>query len=495
MSDDIWRGRRDDDDFSEFGSLFDDAEPTANLPEVRESAADASADAGDESISFGDSDTGSLPHWTEPPTGEIPRFDASATGPVDSVAHDDPDLDVWSSFSSEAPVWKEDEPPVDAARPTEPTSAVTGRRSADNNSAEQRTVEHRAFDSGSQRRVTGESAAVAPEPSRITIGTDPSGMPRRPPQNVGRRRGAPHPGRPGVGAPPPKGRDMPAAIAVGLLLAAVFIGALMFDPRAAAAVIVIVLGLAAVEFYDKVTEKGYRPAIFPGIVTCVAAPLVAYWLGVGALPLVFAFGYMATAGSFIGARSVEAGPLPNVSITTLGIVWIGLLGSFAALILRLSTQTVSQIPVVQELAENRGTDTLFLLALGVVANDVGALFIGSAIGRTPLRRWISPNKTAEGLIGGALFTISALMFVGISKSSDTWVSVPHLLLLAIVISIMAPMGDLVESMFKRNLDVKDFGSIVKGHGGVLDRFEGFLFALPAVYYLTLVLEPWTKYVP
>ena len=134
------------------------------------------------------------------------------------------------------------------------------------------------------------------------------------------------------------------------------------------------------------------------------------------------------------------------------------------------------------------------MALGVVANDVGALFIGSAVGRTPLRRWISPNKTAEGLIGGALFTISALMFVGISKSSDTWVSVPHLLALAIVISVMAPMGDLVESMFKRNLDVKDFGSLVKGHGGVLDRFDGFLFALPAVYYLTLVLEPWTKYV-
>ena len=64
------------------------------------------------------------------------------------------------------------------------------------------------------------------------------------------------------------------------------------------------------------------------------------------------------------------------------------------------------------------------------------------------------------------------------------------MLLAIVISIMAPMGDLVESMFKRNLDVKDFGSIVKGHGGVLDRFDGFLFTLPAVYYLAIVLEPW-----
>jgi phosphatidate cytidylyltransferase len=279
---------------------------------------------------------------------------------------------------------------------------------------------------------------------------------------------------------------MPMAIAVGLLLAAGFLLALMWKPVAAAAFIVVILGLAAVEFYDKVAEKGYRPAVVPGIVGCVAAPLAAYWLGVGTLPLVMAFGFMATAGGFIGARSVEAGPMPNVSITTLGMVWIGLLGSFAMLILRFSTNSGSLLPE----ADYRGTDTLFLMALGVVANDVGALFVGSAVGRTPLRSWISPNKTVEGLMGGSLFTIIALMLVGITDRSTTWSSYGDLLALAVVISVMAPMGDLVESMFKRNLDVKDFGSIVKGHGGVLDRFDGFLFALPAVYYLTLVLEPW-----
>lgn len=283
---------------------------------------------------------------------------------------------------------------------------------------------------------------------------------------------------------------MPAAIAVGLVLAAAMTAALMYKPVAAAALVVVILGLAAVEFYDKVAEKGYRPAVVPGIVTCVAAPLSSYWLGVGALPLVFAFGFMAVAGSFIGARSVDAGPMPNVSITTLGIVWIGLLGSFAMLILRFSTNSGSML----ETAQTRGTDTLFLLALGVVANDVGAMFVGSAVGRTLLRPWISPNKTVEGFIGGAMLTAIVMLLVGISEQSTTWTSNLDLLLLALVISVMAPMGDLVESMFKRNLDVKDFGSIVKGHGGILDRFDGFLFALPAVYYLTLVLEPWTNVV-
>ena len=81
--------------------------------------------------------------------------------------------------------------------------------------------------------------------------------------------------------------------------------------------------------------------------------------------------------------------------------------------------------------------------------------------------------------------------MGMQSRSDTWSSTSDLLMLGIVISIMAPLGDLTESMFKRNLDVKDFGAIIRGHGGVLDRFDGFLFTLPAVYYLMLVIEPWT----
>ena len=130
-----------------------------------------------------------------------------------------------------------------------------------------------------------------------------------------------------------------------------------------------------------------------------------------------------------------------------------------------------------------------LLAIGVVVNDIGALFVGSSAGRTPLRGWISPNKSVEGFIGGALLTVIAMAVVGIAGKSDTW-SNPNLIVLGLVIAITAPLGDLTESMFKRNLDIKDFGSLVKGHGGVLDRFDGFLFTLPAVFYTMLVLEPW-----
>jgi phosphatidate cytidylyltransferase len=516
MTDDRWRERRHPDDFSEYGSLFDEAEPTQNLPPVpghdepvprppgdysgladlgdhdehgvgalppRAAGGDAPDDDDSGSISFDDA-SGPLPHWTEPATGEVPRLD-----PFAAPAGDDEDVDVWSSFSSESPVWKDDTPPPDV-----PAPETSGRHARVTGPHERVTGRHDRV-TGQQRRVAPEiPAEQAAAPSRITIGTDPSGVPRREPsgatRGAPRRRGGPPP-TPSSRArssqqPAPSSRDMPTAIAVGLVLAAAFIAALMWKPWSVAAVVAVILGLGAVEFYDKVAEKGYRPAVVPGVAACVATPLAAYWLGELAMPLALAFGFMAISGSFIGARSVEAGPLPNVSITTLGMVWIGWLGAFAMLILRLSTANGTDLPV----SDNWGTDTLFLLALGVVANDVGALFVGSAAGRTPLRQWISPNKTVEGFIGGTLLTIIALVVVGIGEWSETWTSYGDLLALAAVISVLAPMGDMVESMFKRNLDVKDFGTLVKGHGGILDRFDGFLFVLPGVYYLTLVLEPW-----
>jgi phosphatidate cytidylyltransferase len=272
---------------------------------------------------------------------------------------------------------------------------------------------------------------------------------------------------------------MPTAVTTALILVAVFIGAIMWRPAAVMLIVIAVVGLAAVEFFSKVTEKGYRPATFAGLITCVAAPLAAYWIGDEALPLVLAFGFMAMSIGFIGASSVQSGPMPNVAITTMATIWIGLLGSFAALMLRYSVNGVGA---------HVGTDTLFMVVVAVIANDVGALFVGASVGRTPLREWVSPNKTVEGAIGGALATVIALVVIG--SQNGTWNTMGEWLALAFVVSVMAPLGDLVESMFKRNLDVKDFGTIVAGHGGVLDRFDGFLFVLPATYYLMLVLQPW-----
>jgi phosphatidate cytidylyltransferase len=178
MTDDTWR--RDDE---EDEPLFGEHEPTRDHEAV------------DDGLTFGASDTGSLPHWTEPPTGELPRLGREGDVVAADALGDDDELDVWSSFTSESPVWKDDSP-------TEPgPDAVPGVR---------RTGQHDV--------VPGEHDITVPrEPSRITIGTDPSGMPRRPPVQTGRRRGGQPAGRP-VSSPragsQPSNRNMPVATAV-----------------------------------------------------------------------------------------------------------------------------------------------------------------------------------------------------------------------------------------------------------------------------------------
>ncbi|MEO1056097.1 MAG: phosphatidate cytidylyltransferase [Actinomycetota bacterium] len=476
MSDDIWRndddgpdgrapGRReremDDFDDDEFGGpLFGE---TAEQPVT----------SGDEPMRLGD-DSGPLPDWTAPATGEVPKIEATERT---AGADDGEDIDVWSSFTGEVPTdttgeltW-DDGTDGDGDADADPALAGAGGDEPD----------ARLDDAAAAQATTAHDAITEPqrEPARITIGTDPSGMPRRPDP---RRRGATPQRPPGSagGAPSPDGRNLPVAVATGLLLAAVFLALTMWRPAGAVAFVTVALGLASFEYFAKVTEKGYRPAVAAGVAACVAAPLAAYWVGDEALPLVIAFAFIAAALSFIAADSIETGPMPNMAITMLGVVWIGLMGAFAALILRWSTFGDGT---------PWGTDTLVLLAIGVVANDVGAYFVGTAFGRTPLRGWISPNKSLEGLLGGTILTLVIFLVIGIQDLSDTW-GTSNLLWFAIVISALAPLGDLTESMFKRNLDVKDFGAIIRGHGGVLDRFDGFLFALPGAYYLMLVLEPW-----
>ena len=466
MTDDAGRSRRKDEgDVEDFGP-----------PLFGELTDDETADG----LSFGSSDTGPLPHWTEPPTGEMPRT-LTASTPPDSTD----DLDVWSSFAGKAPVWRDDQ----VVDPHDETGEMERLVSTD---AVAVVV---VADDVTNR---DDSIPIRREPGRITIGTDPTDDRSRPMPRKGRPGEPTRGGRPARSGSPAhptsrptksSGRDLPTAIGVGLILAAVFVAALVVSPKLVLAVVVAVLGLGAVEYFDKVSEKGYRPATIVGIIACVALPIAVYWAGERAFPLLIAMAFVAGTVTFIGATSLESAPMPNMAITMLGIVWIGVLGSYAALILRYSKGP--GIPVASGIISTRiGTDTLCLLAIGVVANDVGALMLGSAAGKSPLRAWISPHKSVEGLFGGTVATILAMVIVGLTDRSSTWNSAGDLILLGIVISVMAPLGDLTESMFKRNLDVKDFGTIVKGHGGVLDRFDGFLFTLPAVFYLLQLLQPW-----
>lgn len=127
---------------------------------------------------------------------------------------------------------------------------------------------------------------------------------------------------------------------------------------------------------------------------------------------------------------------------------------------------------------------LLLFALFIVwATDIGAYLVGRKLGKNKLAPHISPNKTIEGSLGGifcALLVSTSYFFIYPSDFSFGMT-----VLLAILISISGQLGDLVESAFKRHYQIKDSGKILPGHGGILDRFDSILFAMPVLYLLTL----------
>ena len=124
--------------------------------------------------------------------------------------------------------------------------------------------------------------------------------------------------------------------------------------------------------------------------------------------------------------------------------------------------------------------------IGTWASDTFAYFIGVAIGSHKLIPAVSPKKSVEGAVAGFVGSIAVVMALGVK-----WLNYPaeRMVGLALIIALFAPLGDLVESILKRNCEIKDSGNFFPGHGGVLDRCDSLLFAIPlAYYYIILVLH-------
>jgi phosphatidate cytidylyltransferase len=154
-------------------------------------------------------------------------------------------------------------------------------------------------------------------------------------------------------------------------------------------------------------------------------------------------------------------------MTLVPLAWIALLGGYVLVILAMS-----------------GGRSLMLSVIGLaVGNDIAAYAIGSLWGSRPLAPSISPRKSWEGAIGATLVTIlAALLILPSLDTFGTGGEWGRAIGLAIIISVFAPLGDLAESMVKRDFGVKDMGSLIPGHGGLLDRIDSIIFAAPAAFY-------------
>jgi len=134
-----------------------------------------------------------------------------------------------------------------------------------------------------------------------------------------------------------------------------------------------------------------------------------------------------------------------------------------------------------------GRNWIFLALFTTFASDTAAFFIGRALGRHPLAPNISPGKTWEGAVGGVLGAVLVSLFFVLPTplSLNPYLNWGQAILLGLLVSVFGQIGDLTESLLKRNVGVKDSGTLIPGHGGVLDRVDSIVFAGVVVYYFAL----------
>ncbi len=235
------------------------------------------------------------------------------------------------------------------------------------------------------------------------------------------------------------------------------------------------------EYGNMVRKVKAVPADKFGAVWLVAI-LAAYWFGSTKVMLVLALAllfWLMLRTVFFHSKIKPA----DSAYSLYGLLYIGC-GFLAMLALRSGSAASFMQGSFSAVMLEPARFFVFLLVFSTWASDTFAFAVGKMMGKVKLCPTISPGKTREGAIGGFVGTLAvALIFSLIFKFA-----VLHALAIGVIVGIMAPLGDLVESILKRTCGIKDSGNIIPGHGGVLDRFDSLLFAAPAVYvYLILVI--------
>jgi phosphatidate cytidylyltransferase len=255
------------------------------------------------------------------------------------------------------------------------------------------------------------------------------------------------------------GSDLGARIfaalpAIAFAIAIVWAGGVWF------AIGLILLGLVCLHELYAMFDRAH-PARLAGFLALIGMLLAAHYGGREDLLLALVLSLPLT---FFVVVAQRRGGAPSVSVTVLGIFWIGLALGHAVLLRDLPHGNAIVVDVL----------------VGTFLGDTGAYLGGRAIGSTPLAPRISPNKTWEGLGVGIIVAVIATWCAGLYQD---WLSGPQALLLGFAIALTAPVGDLFESYLKRDAGTKDTGTLFGAHGGALDRLDAVLFTAVAGFYV------------
>ncbi|PYH00198.1 phosphatidate cytidylyltransferase [Arthrobacter stackebrandtii] len=280
---------------------------------------------------------------------------------------------------------------------------------------------------------------------------------------------------------PKAGRDLPAAIGVGLTLLVLVIGTLLFYPVGFVGLATIFVGVGVWEVSRAIAGKGIATPLTPVMVGALAMPACAYFAG----PEGLLFALVASVAATVLWRSLdsEPGAVKSILAGVFALMWIPFLLSFVFLMLRGEEGPTTGLTL--DLGNiSPGVLEVIIMLLLVVANDTFGYLVGVLFGKHPMAPKISPKKSWEGfagsLAGAAAVGILATVFI---LEQPWWVG----LALAVGMVFAGTGGDFAESMVKRELGVKDMSNLLPGHGGVMDRLDSILFAAPVAYAIFTVL--------
>lgn len=255
----------------------------------------------------------------------------------------------------------------------------------------------------------------------------------------------------------------------GALFVVVLMGSILWHPISFAVLFSVVVVLGIAEFYKLLKPKDIHPQKYVGIIFGLLIFLAAFqnaqnYLHSAAMMLLIP----AFAGIFIlELFRNKPNPFHNIAFTILGIAYIAV-----------PISLINSLVYPDYITMKYNPEILIGYFVLIWTCDTGAYLTGITVGKHPMYKRISPKKSWEGLLGGTVLTIGmAFLVAQFSHEIKTL----HWVAIALIIVIFGVLGDLVESMLKRSLEVKDSGSFLPGHGGILDRFDSLILSSPFVF--------------
>lgn len=281
------------------------------------------------------------------------------------------------------------------------------------------------------------------------------------------------------------GRNLPAAIVVGLLLAGMLVAALVFAPVVWIMILAVGAPIATHEVVRRLEESGYDIPVVPLLLGGQAMIWLAWPFGAaGALGAFGATAVLAMIWRLFeqGLAHAPVNYLRDVSATLLLAVWVPLFMAFGVLLVLHDDGAGREFSYGPVTFGPFSSGPVFCLLVAVVLSDVGGYAAGVLFGKHPMVPAISPKKSWEGLAGSLLFGVtgSILTVTFLLPGRDWWVGAA----LGVLLVFTGTLGDLVESQVKRDLGIKDMGRSLPGHGGMMDRIDGLL---PSAVVTWLVL--------